>query len=363
MTTIFTFPDCDELLDRFLSLYKVANFVSDSPHRKDGLKPRGERVCRFCGRDNTQTKFKKVAHMIPNLLGNRFLLSDSECDECNWKFSLYENDLANFLGISRTVMGVKGKESVPTFKSPDNVITARSTDFHGIKDGIKIERSDVNNSAFQIMDAEGRAEISTLKNPYVPSRVYKAFLKMALSVMPEVQMPNYAWALRLLEDDQYDERLSRFFTVVHYTLPHTLSATFPHCFMFEKIDAAERRVTHQFYLRYQNNVYLLPVPLHHDDIVLGIYEDEVTTLLSPPILFTALTDESETYFSDAVKDLSSSLPIKEEETITIRMIPNAMANTQGIDRVTGQVLSEPFDPTVVKAIYLAPLGSSLNLPE
>jgi hypothetical protein len=53
---------------------------------KRTLKPRRERVCRFCGLGADKTKFNKDAHAIPELLGNKHLLSDSECDACNeWK--------------------------------------------------------------------------------------------------------------------------------------------------------------------------------------------------------------------------------------------------------------------------------------
>lgn len=77
-------------------------------------------VCRFCG-ENEKSKFKKDAHIIPESLGNRFLISNFECDICNEKFSVYEDALNKFIGPIRTLGFVKGKSKkgkrIPKFKN------------------------------------------------------------------------------------------------------------------------------------------------------------------------------------------------------------------------------------------------------
>ena len=75
-------------------------------------------VCRYCGKNNSQVNFKKLAHAIPELLGNKYLFSNDECDDCNSYFDKHlENNLANFLGISRTTSQVVGKKGIPKVKS------------------------------------------------------------------------------------------------------------------------------------------------------------------------------------------------------------------------------------------------------
>lgn len=73
------------------------------------LLPKERRVCRFCKGSYPNVTFKKNAHLLPEFLGNRTLLSDFECDVCNAYFSKFENDFANRVAIGRTVHGIKGK--------------------------------------------------------------------------------------------------------------------------------------------------------------------------------------------------------------------------------------------------------------
>jgi hypothetical protein len=95
------------------------------PNKKPKLKKRKDRVCRFCNKKEPEVSFKKEAHMVPELMGNRNLVSDYECDKCNDLFSIYEDALAKFLGIARTLSSSKGKEGIPTFKNPDKKIRGK----------------------------------------------------------------------------------------------------------------------------------------------------------------------------------------------------------------------------------------------
>lgn len=69
-----------------------------------------ERMCRFCGKTKGETTFKKVAHAIPELIGNKVLISFEECDECNKIFSKLENELANFLILNALPQVLKVKK-------------------------------------------------------------------------------------------------------------------------------------------------------------------------------------------------------------------------------------------------------------
>ncbi len=270
---IYTFAQYSKVFHALLDAYTVEVLAISPAQKMPKLKPKKERKCRFCGLDGTQTKFNNDAHLLSTMLGNRYLLSDSECDACNWTFSKYESDLANFLGISRTILRVRGRDKVPNFHSNDKLLTARQEEFNGITDGVKIERQGIDNDAFRIFDEEGRAEITTRKQPYVPAKVYKAFLKMALSALPEDQMKNYERAVKILMSDAHDKKCSWMYKLVHHQLPSNYAAPRPHCMVFRKLNPESQQVSHQFYLRFQNHVYILLMPLNLEDIMLGLYKE------------------------------------------------------------------------------------------
>src|ERR1700736_389326 len=50
--------------------------------------------CRFCSGQPPERTFRKRAHAVSELLGNKVLRSLYECDACNERFSTFEDDLA-----------------------------------------------------------------------------------------------------------------------------------------------------------------------------------------------------------------------------------------------------------------------------
>src|SRR5262245_65876053 len=63
-----------------------------------GQKPQ---VCRFCSRTKPEVTFRKEAHAVPELAGNGTLISFYECDECNNRFSAFEDDLGKLTLLER----------------------------------------------------------------------------------------------------------------------------------------------------------------------------------------------------------------------------------------------------------------------
>src|SRR5271155_817686 len=78
---------------------------------------RKPRTCRFCGKGAPEVKFRKVAHAIPEALGNKSIQSAYECDTCNEFFGKgIENHLGNWSKPMRTFARIRGNSSVPTLK-------------------------------------------------------------------------------------------------------------------------------------------------------------------------------------------------------------------------------------------------------
>ncbi|MBO2578401.1 HNH endonuclease [Shewanella algae] len=156
--------------------------------------------CRYCGKSNQEVKFKKIAHAIPELLGNKYLFSNDECDDCNSYFDKHlENNLANFLGISRTTSQILGKKGVPKAKSRSG---DRIEAINGDIVIIQTEESD----AYKLLD-EQTLRISSSPTPYTPINVYKCFVKIALSAVPEYALKNFSECLRWV---RYNHKPAKF---------------------------------------------------------------------------------------------------------------------------------------------------------
>mgnify|MGYP001074352306 CR=1 FL=1 len=122
-------------------------------------------------------KFKKDAHAISELVGNKRIFLRNECDDCNELFGrLYEDAFSAYLGPARTISQTEGKNGVPSYKGSDETI-----------------RIDCGRERIIIQEAYGQeninfyedhADLHLRKEPYSPLAAYKALIVMALSIMP-----------------------------------------------------------------------------------------------------------------------------------------------------------------------------------
>lgn len=100
--------------------YKITNGyvypLSGEDRKKDILGDKDNKSCIYCGRNDGETTFKKVAHVIPAALGNKYVFNYNECDECNEILGRKENELVNFLAIERILIGARKRGSYPKHK-------------------------------------------------------------------------------------------------------------------------------------------------------------------------------------------------------------------------------------------------------
>ena len=158
------------------------------------IKDNNEKKCRFCGRKEPEVTFRKKAHAISEMLGNRTLFSNNECDECNAFFGdNLENDLGKYLGVIRTLTQIVGKEGVPSYKTKN-----------------KKARIDYTNKGLVIQNVVGDKFLTleddclifrTEREAYTPINVYKSFVKMAISLVPEDLLFNFDDTLKWLKED------------------------------------------------------------------------------------------------------------------------------------------------------------------
>lgn len=136
-----------------------------------------KKKCRFCGKTMPEVKFKKDAHAISELVGNKRIFLRNECDDCNELFGrLYEDAFSAYLGPARTISQTEGKNGVPSYKDNDETIRIDVGREHiVIQEAYKQENIDI---------YEDHVDLHLKKEPYSPLAAYKALVVMALSIMP-----------------------------------------------------------------------------------------------------------------------------------------------------------------------------------
>lgn len=146
-----------------------------------------KRICRFCGKGEPEVTFKKVAHAIPHFIGNRTLKSEYECDVCNGKvFSPMESQFSQFMGIYHTFHEVSKGGKVPTYRNNSKENSKIVVENRSIKIDC-VEGEDL----VSVIDKKNHTVEIKAKRSYVPQSVYKIFIKMALTIMPESEMHHF----------------------------------------------------------------------------------------------------------------------------------------------------------------------------
>ena len=129
--------------------------------------------CRFCGQRPPNATFKKVAHAIPECLGNKSIFANHECDACNEFFGKgIENDFGNWSKPSRTFSRIRGKKGVPTIKKTGADrgwrIEYGPQGFH-----VKVYEDD---PPFSMDEAARQITFELTRDVYTPVAVLKAFV-------------------------------------------------------------------------------------------------------------------------------------------------------------------------------------------
>ncbi|MBB3261284.1 HNH endonuclease [Paraburkholderia sp. WP4_3_2] len=161
--------------------------VSKQPKRI--LRGPEPRRCRFCGRGAPEVTFRDVAHAVPELIGNRRLISEYECDTCNRFFgSGIENHFGNWSKPLRLLGGRRGKNGIPTLKGsgPSGWRIERTGNRFEIIAGANEE-----DRPFTASEDHRVINLALTRDPYEPVAVLKTFVKMALSVMPDDEFANF----------------------------------------------------------------------------------------------------------------------------------------------------------------------------
>ena len=219
-----------------------------------------DKVCRFCGRRYPDVKFRKKAHAISELIGNKEFVLRNECDECNMFFGQkLEDDFGKYLGLGRTLSQIFGKEGVPSYKDKNGKWRIDWTDKGLViqmkQDCVDIEEED-NNMIFH-----------AVRDTYTPIAVYKALVKMALSLLPYEKMPFFLDTVAWLKEDSH---LISKYNMDNYTYMIEKNIPGPHPLQLRasgfirKYDSCPIPY-YQFLLEFGNSSYQIIVPCKTKD--------------------------------------------------------------------------------------------------
>lgn len=149
---------------------------------KLGSKPQ---ICRFCDRTRHEVTFRKKAHAVPELIGNKTLVTLYECDDCNDRFSSFEDDFAKMTLGDRSVSRTRGKKSVPTLTA-----TGKKSRIEHAPAGLVMKQY-VDEGFISIDEQASQLKISYETQPFRPLGAYKCLAKMAYTLLPEVELPHF----------------------------------------------------------------------------------------------------------------------------------------------------------------------------
>jgi hypothetical protein len=210
-------------------LYYTERILIHAGHQKKlYLGDRSNKVCRFCGRDSSATRFSKVAHLLPQFMGNNMLFSHFECDECNALFSKYETAFTNYFGIHHTLARLKGKNKIPNY-------TSKKEDFRVECDAEKIGvYSGVYNDSVTIYEEKKKMTVTTIRPSYIPQDVLKCIVKIGMCAIGEQDLKYFEPTRKWLLSDSANTTISQPFSIVYYNIGGALRAKVPFVTLFQK---------------------------------------------------------------------------------------------------------------------------------
>ncbi|MDN8593207.1 HNH endonuclease [Paenibacillus sp. 11B] len=173
--------------------YRTEYFLLD---REMILGDEDNRVCRFCGLNPTRVQFEKKAHAIPESIGNKHVLTYYECDMCNDFFGkTLENDLGRYSAPLRTLSLIRGKKGIPAHNKKGINVRAKDHMVH-----IKV---DPDSSLVEYDKEAGEITLTLTRLSYIPMAVYKAYVKMALTMMDESDFKDFPMTLDWIKETDH----------------------------------------------------------------------------------------------------------------------------------------------------------------
>jgi len=245
--------DTTKALDIFDRNYYISAQYHLNEEKKIVLQDSESFHCRFCGQTKDKAHFKKQAHAISRFIGNTKLFSTYECDECNEDvFSPIESSFAEYMKLYHTMARVSGYRGVPSYKP--NIQGKSRIDV--IEGKLNIEAHEGEEPIAEV-DEENHSVTIRGRRSYVPQYVFKALVKMAVSIMPESDLNNVPITMEWLQGKNYTGNFIANFRMYGgmNRLPFITAILFK-----RKDNHTDKVPAYVFMLAYDYFVFTVPIP-------------------------------------------------------------------------------------------------------
>lgn len=251
-----------ERAKNFFDTYEFETIIGDSD-KKYYLGRKEPRVCRFCKETTPEVTFNMDAHVMPQFMGNRNLLSYFECDSCNALFSKYEDSFANFFGISRTFAQIKGQTNkVPKFKDPKTGLEVFLTDT-GIQistiEGKEVVEFDEKNKSLKVI---------TERPGYIPIHIPKILIKIGISMLSDADVADYDYANKFIMQSEKDVHFkdSNLLKIFGYFIPGTPKFRKPFVQLYKRKGDIEKLCPERQVILYHSSYcFQMTLPFAYND--------------------------------------------------------------------------------------------------
>jgi len=158
------------------------------------------RRCRICGRGEPEAKFRQEAHAIPRSLGNRWLVTRRECDECNGEYGrAHDDELSKMLLPILALLRIPGRGGPPAFKARGMVSRIGGEDKFG---SLKIELS-VLDKSIRTEDRSGnRFDLIFDGVNWNPSAALKSLARSAWHLLDEASQGQFEFVTRWIRGEE-----------------------------------------------------------------------------------------------------------------------------------------------------------------
>lgn len=272
-----------------------------------GEKEKQKRKCIYCGGsiNDGKTKYKEIAHAIPEALGNKKFIQNEECDACNDYFAANaEEDLCNFLIGKRLRYGLKGKNGYPIFQITNgryarylNYEEAESNwgPFEHLKSFIKENKIKTPVIiAKEFPKEKNDFEISYVRD-YIPQHVYKTLVKCVIGLIGNDNLSPFE---KTIDWVRYKNNYVKLPKVVLVKSKRLIME--PELYIFKRKEINDYRIPYCYAeLRVLDIIFVYIIPFTENDKYEFIEKEESQ-------VFMKLI--SETYGEGIVQDFSSIIP-------------------------------------------------------
>lgn len=344
----------EEHKDRALKFQEHYSLISEisSEYNTVEFVPKTERVCHFCQEKFPQVNFSKDAHLIPELLGNRKLVYYNECDTCNGNFAKYENDLACFLGLDLTLNFVEGKKKksgnrVPKFK---NAKLKANPERDLENEIISFDRLDLESNIFRIADDNSGIYIDYHKKPFIPINVYKIFIKIALTMLPNSHYDDYEFARNFLKEND-NCPYGGFEYLSFYKMPISFTYGKPTIMLFERKPNKTNVFRNMFVMFFQNTICQGHIPFSWTDREL-INNRKLDMVWSPAIFGSSDRQHIGNYIHEDCKNMSNRNKVTNEKASVFLPMTHEQLNEVSFPNQDGTFSKEKLDIEKLKTLII-----------